>query len=240
MRILRSNLSKLTLGLLLPGLASSTLHAADWDIEIENLTRGIHFTPLLVAAHPEGSSIFELGDAASADLQAMAEGGSIAGLETSLDGLGATQSNNPAAGLLAPGESTNTSLDTDGTSNVLLTIAGMILPTNDGFVSLNALEVPTVAGTYTYYARAYDAGTEGNDEIVGSGTVGEAGFPAPAPVAANLGTGGTGLTATAEGFVHVHRGALGDTNNTGGLSDLNITYHRWLNPVAKITITVSE
>ena len=38
--------------------------------------------------------------------------------------------------------------------------------------------------------------------------------------------------------VHIHRGNLGDTDEAGGSSDLNATIHRWLNPVAKVTITV--
>jgi len=218
---------------------SPVTQAADFSVEIENLTRGTYFTPLVVAAHPENTSLFELGDAASSEVQAIAEGGDISGAETLLTGLGATQENNPAAGMLAPGDSATADLNTDGTSNVLLSIMGMLLPTNDGFVALNAIEIPTEAGTYTYYAKAYDAGTEANDEIVGSGAPGMAGFPAPDAIAADLGSGGTGVNATAEGFVHIHRGVLGDTDATGGESDIDSTLHRWLNPIAKITITVN-
>lgn len=218
---------------------ASMASAADLSIEIENLTRSTFFTPLIVAAHPAGTSLFELGDAASSEIQAIAEGGDTSGAETLLTGIGATQDNNPAAGLLEAGASTTATLNTDGTSNVLLSVAGMILPTNDGFVALNAIEIPSEAGTYVYYAKAYDSGTEANDEIVGSGMPGQAGFPAPEPVAATLGSGGTGVAATAEGFVHIHRGVLGDTNATGGVSDIDSTLHRWLNPVAKITLTVN-
>ena len=218
---------------------ASVASAADLSIEIENLTRSTFFTPLIVAAHPTGTSLFELGDAASSEIQAIAEGGDTSGAETLLTGIGATQDNNPAAGLLDAGASTTATLNTDGTSNVLLSVAGMILPTNDGFVALNAIEIPSEAGTYVYYAKAYDAGTEANDEIVGSGMPGQAGFPAPGPVAATLGSGGTGVVTTAEGFVHIHRGVLGDTNTAGGVSDIDSTLHRWLNPVAKITLTVN-
>lgn len=219
--------------------AMSSVHAADFSVEIENLTRGTYFTPLAVAAHPAGTSLFELGEAASAEVQAIAEGGDISGAGTLLTGLGATQANDPAGGLLAPGASTTALLNTDGTSNVLLTVMAMVLPTNDGFVALNSLEIPSEAGTYTYYARAYDAGTEANDEIRGSGASGMPGFPVPPPIDSLIGTGGTGISATAEGFIHVHRGVLGDVNSTGGTSDIDSTMHRWLNPVAKITITVN-
>ncbi len=218
---------------------ASVASAADLTVEIENLTRSTFFTPLVVAAHPAGTSLFDLGAAASSEIQSIAEGGDISGAETLLTSIGATQDNNPAAGLLVAGDSATATLNTDGTANVLLSVAGMVLPTNDGFVALNSIEIPTDAGTYVYYAKAYDAGTEANDEMIGSGTPGEAGFPAPGPVAATLGSGGTGIGASAEGFIHIHRGVLGDTNAVGGESDIDSTLHRWLNPVAKITLTVN-
>ena len=241
MKHLSKKFKSLSLPLAVAAVATtSSVQAAEFSVEIENLTRGTYFTPLAVAAHPAGTSLFELGGTASAEVQAIAEGGSLTSAGALLTSIGATQANNPAGGLLAPGASATAMLNTDGTSNVLLTVMGMILPTNDGFVALNSIEIPTEAGTYTYFARAYDAGTEANDEVRGSGDSGMPGFPVPPPIDAEIGTGGTGVTgATAEGFIHVHRGVLGDTNATGGTSDIDSTLHRWLNPVAKITITVN-
>lgn len=222
-------------------LGFNTAHAAQVDIQITNLTHGSWFTPLLVSAHPAGTALFTPGQAASSNLQSMAEGGDISGLAADLDGLSATSVENPAGGLLAPGTTTMTSLNTDGApDNTQLSLVGMILPSNDGFVGLNAVSIPTTPGTYVYSVNAYDAGTEGNDEILGSGAPGEAGFPAPPPVAEASGTGGTGVSATSEGFVHVHRGVLGDTDEIGGMSDIDSTVHRWLNPVARVVITVSN
>jgi hypothetical protein len=63
-------------------------------------------------------------------------------------------------------------------------------------------------------------------------------MPNPPPLM-NNNTGGTGVTITeANAYVHVHRGNLGDDNPTGGKSDLDNTVHRWLNPVAKVTVVV--
>jgi hypothetical protein len=101
-----------------------------------------------------------------------------------------------------------------------------MLPTNDAFIALNDIKIPTESGSYIYYLNAYDAGTEANDEL-------STNIPA-----LTTGTGGTGVTSTAEGFIHIHRGTLGDENATGGKSDLDPTLHRWLNPVAKIELTV--
>lgn len=219
--------------------AAPAANAVDFDVEISNLSNSIYFTPFLVAAHPAGNNLFVTGQPASANLQAMAEGGDTSGLEADVTALGATIVANPAGGLLAPASSTSFNMNTDGTSNDRLSIVSMLLPTNDGFAGLNAIEIPTAAGTYTFNVNAYDAGTEANDELItGGGMPGVAGIPFdPAGVA---GTGGTGAaTADANPNVHIHRGTLGDTDAAAGTSDLDSRVHRWLNPIIRVTITVN-
>lgn len=225
--------------LLASTLFTATLvNAADLNVRIVNLTNGLYLTPLLVAAHPDGTALFASGQPASANLQAMAEGGDIAALVTDLQGLGATVAANPAGGLLAPAASTNVDVNTDGTSNTLLSVVAMLLPTNDAFAGLNAIEIPSAPGTYVYNVNAYDAGTEANDEIInGGGAPGVPGIPVdPGPVSR---TGASGAaTADANSNVHIHRNTLGDTNDTAGLSDLDSRVHRWLNPVVRVVVTV--
>lgn len=221
-------------------LAAGTVQAAQIDVEITNLTRGSWFTPLLISAHPESARLFTAGNEASASLQAMAEGGDISGVAADMSALNANSVENPAGGLLAPGASTSASLNTDAApDNTQLSIVAMLLPSNDGFMGLNAITIPTEAGTYVYNVNAYDAGSEGNDEIIGGGAPGAPGFPAPPPVAAESGTGGTGIAATAEGFVHIHRNVIGDDDISGGHSDIVNTVHRWLNPVVRVVVTVN-
>ena len=87
-------------------IAGQPAGATDFNVRVVNLTNGIWFTPFLVAAHPEGTSLFTTGQPASASLQAMAEGGDIAGLVADLQGLGATIGADPAGGLLPPAMST--------------------------------------------------------------------------------------------------------------------------------------
>ncbi len=217
----------------------STAHAIDFEVEITNLTNEIYFTPFLAAAHENSARLFEVGQPASANLRAMAEGGDISGLEADVIAINATVVANPAGGILAPADSTTFQMNTDGTSNDRLTIVSMLLPTNDAFAGLNAIEIPTEPGVYIYYLPAYDAGTEANDELVtGGGAPGAPGIPLdPGGLS---GTGGTGAAGPdANTTIHIHRGALGDTDATGGASDLDSTVHRWLNPVVRVTITVS-
>lgn len=238
--LVRSNLMKSTLiGSLMLG-ASVSANAADISVDVTNLTRGIYFTPLLVSAHAPANMLFTPGEAASANLQAMAEGGDISGLSADLNAAGAVVMENPAGGLLAPGASASSSLNTDANpDNTHLSIVGMMLPTNDGFVAMNSMMIPTTPGTYTYTINAYDAGTEANDEIRGGGAPGTAGFPVPGPLDEMIGNGGTGVAASVEGYVHIHRNVLGDTDANGGSSDIDSVVHRWLNPVARVVITVN-
>ncbi len=214
-------------------------NATDFDVTITNLSNSIYFTPFLAAAHPDGNNLFVTGQPASANLQAMAEGGDISGLEADVTGLGATVAANPAGGLLGPASSTTFNMNTDGTSNDRLSIVAMLLPTNDAFAGLNAIEIPTEPGTYTFNVPAYDAGTEANDEILnGGGMPGAPGMPAdPGGLS---GTGATGAAGPdANPSVHIHRGSLGDTDAVAGSSDLDSRVHRWLNPVVRVTITVN-
>jgi hypothetical protein len=217
---------------------SGFANAAQFNVRIINLTNGIWYTPFLVVAHPDGSSLFTVGQPASANLQVMAEGGDISGLVADVTAMGATFAENPAAGLLPPAMSTNVDLNTDGTANVLLSVVAMLLPTNDAFAALNSVTIPTSPGTYVFDAPAYDAGTEANDEqITGGGAPGAAGIPAdPGGLA---GTGGTGVAgADANTNVHIHRNTLGDTDSAAGASDLDSRVHRWLNPVLRVVVTV--
>lgn len=235
-----SRVAALSLALALIGVAqTSPVRAADIDIRITNLTRGSHFTPLLVAAHPLGTALFEAGQPASLPLQTMAEGGDIGPLVDVLRTLNCEVGQNPANGLLAPGQSTTQRLQAGaGTPNVLLSVVAMILPSNDGFIGLNSVTIPTAPGTYHYDLPVYDAGTEANDEQRGSGATGQPGFPVPPPLEASTPVNGTGIAASAEGFVHIHRGVLGDTDARGGPSDIDSTRQRWLNPAARVVVTV--
>jgi len=69
--------------------------------------------------------------------------------------------------------------------------------------------------------------------------LGAAGIPADPQ-----GKGGTGATGVATSEfnknVHIHRGIIGDTKATSGKSDLDSRVHRWLNPVAEVTIIVGQ
>lgn len=213
--------------------------AATLELKVTNLTQGIYFTPLLLAAHPDSASLFEVGETASVELQQMAEGGALDGLAMIGTAIGADSVANPAGGLLAPGSSTTAMLSTSA-NNTVLSVVAMILPSNDAFVGLDNWTIPTTAGTYTLYLNAYDAGTEANDEIRGGGAPGMPGMPVPAPLESLVGSGGSGVSSSeSNSTVHIHRGNLGDDDFAAGSSDIVSNVQRWLNPVAMLTVTVT-
>lgn len=217
--------------------SASSVQAQQFTVSVQNLTHGMNFTPLLISAHDASTHLFQAGSTASAELQAMAEGGDIAGLVALLSS--ANNVANPAGGLLAPGAaSPAASIDTGTGGNDYLSVVAMLLPTNDGFMGLDGWKIPTTPGTYTVNINAYDAGTEANDEIInGGGAPNTPGIPA-APTGPS-GTGATGVAGVdSHVSIHIHRGNLGDTDATGGNSDVDSRVHRWLNPVARVTVTV--
>ncbi|ARD45480.1 spondin domain-containing protein [Colwellia sp. PAMC 21821] len=259
--------------------SSSVLMAQTIEIQITNLTHAQHFTPRLVIAHDNTVDAFEPGVEATSALAWLAEAGVIDDAQNAASSgqnfealLGPTDTDNTSNtwhridGLSAPSSTENYSFDTMDKTH--LSILAMLIPTNDAFVGLDSIKIPTAPGTYTYMLNAYDAGTELNDElnsmrtdIVEQGGTPLGGYGAPGVAGAGaspvpLGVGGMGVAAKVgfaedgtaiganevvdgtDGPVHIHRNVLGDTSLTDGASDLLSTEHRWLNPVARVTITI--
>ncbi len=232
------HLSLIASTLLASSALAGTAVASDFEISVTNITGSQYFTPLIAAGHDPSARMFELGTESSAALQAMAEGGDTAALNVLLNSIGASVANGD--GLVAPGQTVSLNLD-DVSAGSVFSLTGMLLPTNDGFAGIDSAALPAPGQTVTLFARSYDAGTEANDELVGSGAPGVAGFPAPPPVlASGTGTGGQGVAAEAEGFVHIHAGVLGDLDPSGGASDINAAVHRFQGPVARVVITNTD
>jgi hypothetical protein len=218
--------------------AAAPALAAEWTVSITNATNGTYFTPFVVAAHGDHTDVFQVGEPASLDVQRVAECGDIGGVVDSLTAAHADLDVNPAGGRLAPGMTTTAVLNPAPWQDRLSVIA-MLIPTNDGFVGLDAIRVPKVPGTYTYAVNGYDAGTEANDEVLDTSGCAP-GMPGiPGDPTGLAGTGGTGVaTADYNTYVHIHPGVVGDLDPDGGPSDLDPSVHDWNNPVGYVTVTV--
>ena len=150
--------------------------------------------------------------------------------------------------VLCPGKSITTTVTAQG-NNRYLSLAAMIFPTNDGFIAVNGVPLPTGTDPVEVYSPAYDSGSEENDEsCVNIPSLIFAGFPFPANSIATGKPCPDGLGADndvnsnpddplspfnnplrAEGNVHIHPGIR-------GVGDLDPAVWNWENSVAKITI----
>jgi hypothetical protein len=185
-----------------------------YEVTITNITRGSFFTPILVASHRSGVALFTLGQTASPELAILAEGGDTAPLEEVLRANNRVIDVANSGGLLEPGQSVSVRVAARSASQI--SIAAMILPTNDGFIALNGVPAPRF-GSQTYAALGYDAGSEPNDELCAS-------IPGP-----QCGGEGVSPDAGGEDFVHVHSGIH-------GIADLPPQNYDWRNPMATVTI----
>jgi hypothetical protein len=222
------------------GVRSSTV-----TVTVTNLTHATWFAPILVAAHPASFTSFAEGNPATPELQALAEIGDIAPLAAKFPAESETVLN-PAGGPLKPGGTTTATLPIrKGGQNTRLSVLAMLVPTNDGFTALNGIEIPAMPGKYVYTLSGYDAGTEANNEARAAASgVGQPGLGLPPFLndangnpAPDIYPDAPGYTHTRpEGYVHVHRGIVGGP--AGGDSALDHTSYRWMNPVARVTLTV--
>ena len=206
----------LTISLMISGTAwavDNEIHT--YKVRVTNLTKSVSFTPLLAATHSAGLRFFTFGVPASDALADLAEGGATDPLEMwLLDQPGMVLQTATTSGLLGPGESVVFMIEGDDFYK-RFSMAGMLLPTNDAFVAISSIKLPTNGATH--FAMALDAGTEENDELCMN-------IPGPTCMGAPFSDG------QAEGFVYVSSGIHGQ-------GDLSASEYDWNNHVARVSIT---
>jgi Spondin_N len=225
--MLSSSACQFTRRLALAALASAALGAQanegrwTYEVTVTNITYNQRFTPLLLATHNPEIRFFTLGQPAIAELATLAEEGNVAPLRTLLDGSPLVNATAAGSGLLDPGKSISFQIQGNPWRD-RLSVAAMLIPTNDAFISLNAVQLPYPGGpAQSYKAVAYDAGSEINDELCTS---------IPGPFFSECGgSGGGARVGGGEGFVHVHRGVH-------GVGDLKPIGRDWRNPVAQVSV----
>ncbi len=112
-----------------------------YEVTITNLTRGQTFTPILVASHQAGVSLFTLGQAASVPLEQLAEAGDTGPLTTLLSGMPEVLEVTDSGAALTPGHSTTLRVATHAQFDHL-SVASMLVPTNEGFFGFNGVVGP--------------------------------------------------------------------------------------------------
>lgn len=219
--------------MLVPQVALSDNNARTYKVTITNLTSGQPLTPPVLATHTRRAQIFAVGEDSSDGIRAIAENGNNEPLVTALASdfqihqviqgtAPLIPDGNPGS---APFESSDTYYINARGNARFLSVAAMLICTNDGFTGINAVRLPS--RKKTVYAVAYDARSEQNTEDFADivppcqGLIG---------VATDDGGTGTSNPALAEdGFVIPHPGISGG-------NDLDPGVHNWADPVAKIVI----
>ena len=212
--------SILSVSLVLSSAMAAAQQAAQYEVTITNVTPGQTFTPQLLVTHPGDVRLFRLGEPASDALEVLAEGGDTQPLTDAVTAV-ATEVKT-VDGLLGPGESVSMTI-TGIPGNDLLSMAAMMIPTNDSFVALNGLRLPERGGIGRQLF-AFDAGTEVNDQSCQH-------IPGPR-------CGGEGFSEEpGEGFVHIGNGfhSIGEVDDDGA-EVLGPQTYDWRNFVARITV----
>jgi len=193
-----------------------------YRVTVTNLTRGQQFTPVLVATHKKGLSLFTLGQPAPKPLIPLAELGQTDPLANYIRGLPEVEDFQVISGFLSPGASATTTVVMRGAFDHV-SVASMLIPTDDGFLAANDVAGPSGSEEIVLFSPAYDAGSKKNDELCSS---------IPGPFFAECGGpgGGGSVVGGNEGYVHIHAGIHGIGNFASANRD-------WRNPVAKNTIT---
>jgi hypothetical protein len=207
-----------------------------YEVTISNLTSGQPFSPPVLVTHRAATGIFTVGEAASTWIQQIAENGNNAPLLAALSGdkhvYDVIEGSTPLVPASNPGgtpfENSATFTITSAKGAKFLSVATMLICTNDGFTGVDTLHLPKKVGdSVTVFTAGYDAGTEINTEDFADLVP-----PCQALIGISSGEAGTGMSnpALAEGGVIAHHpGVMGGSDLVPGI-------HGWTNPVAKIVV----
>ncbi len=183
-----------------------------YQITVTNLTRAQIMSPFIVSTHSKPFSLFTLGSPATPELSALAQDADASGLAILMAGAPGSREVAISDGPVLPG--TTVVVEIPAHRGKYVSVASMLVTTNDAFTGLNGVRVK---GKFrSYRSVAYDAGAENNDESC-------AYIPGPP-----CGNGGATSDEAGEGYVYVHSGIQ-------GVGDLDSSLD-WRNPVALITI----
>ncbi|WP_413701915.1 spondin domain-containing protein [Psychromonas sp. KJ10-10] len=185
-----------------------------YEITLTNITQGQIFSPPALTTHQAGLKLWQAGESASLAIEALAEGGDSSQLIT-ISGIENSQVS-PSA--VVPGESYNWTLELAEGSATNISLATMLINTNDGFTGITDMDISSLSldDSYQKMLTVYDAGTEENDEIEVPGSGGEA------------------FNASRSGDVdrvYAHAGVLTEHELSGSVLSAE---HKFDNPVRKI------
>lgn len=187
-----------------------------YSVSVTNLTRGQILSPMLAITHTQAFRLFQSGQPASPGLAALAQDADTSLLEAELSASSDVEEVMLGNGVIMPGKTDTVTIKTANNKRYL-SVAAMLVTTNDAFYALNAVRAPKKDTPIIYTVPAYDAGAEANNEMCDY---------IPGPPCNNP---HQQSTEAGEGFVHIHAGIHGS-------GDLSAADFDWRNPVVLISI----
>ena len=188
-----------------------------YEVTITNATYGQRFTPLLLVAHEPTLRLFDVGAPASFGLATLAEEGNVGPLREVLDAEPRVNVTVAGAGLTEPGATTTLTIRALPNRH-RLSLAAMLIPTNDAFVARQRRVA--VRGQRNLRRPRVRCGQRKQQRAVRIHSGAElSGMRRP----------GGGEAGNGEGFVHVHPG---DPRGRRPAS----ADRAWSNPVAVVRI----
>jgi hypothetical protein len=213
---------------LLAGCPIENMNKAAFEVTLTNLSEAQPLSPPALILHRSGYSAWRVGSAAGNGLEWLAEGGDSSVLLEEAQANPMVKATVADSAPVVPGGSTSLLIGGHRFKDLSLTLATMLVNTNDGFTGLNAIPVSGLKPheSITMAVFAYDAGTEANSESAAS-------VPGPA-------AGGEGFNSARDdrNTVGAHPGVISADDGLAG-SALRAE-HRFDNPVAHITVTRLE
>ncbi|MDO6446144.1 spondin domain-containing protein [Colwellia sp. 1_MG-2023] len=192
-----------------------------YEVTVSNLTYGQPLSPVAVVLHDEGQ-FWQIGESASVALEVLAESGDNSSFlmeENVLAGQSGT-------GIIMPGMSETIEVSLTDNEPALLSLATMLVNTNDAFTGINAITLTNlpVGESISLTTRSYDAGTEKNSELIST---------IPGPASSGAGEGFNEIRDDLD-MVGMHAGVVSVDD---GLSTSVLTQaHKFDNPTLHITI----
>ncbi len=209
------------------GSDDDAVQSVSYEITVTNLSNNQPLSPLAALLHDGEYKAWSVGASASSGLEYLAEGGDNSTFIS--DDAAMLMDSASGAAPVGPGASDTLIITRDGLTSEMasvlsITLASMLVNTNDGFTGMTGLDVSAldVGDTVKHYLPIYDAGTEANDELAGT-------IPGPAD-------GGEGYNASRGDVDYVARHPGVVSKDDGYSSSVLDASHRFDSPIAKLVV----
>ena len=149
------------------GSNNNSNNSYEFKVEVINLTNAQPLSPPAIVAHNSGYNMFDEATRASVALEHLAESGSNSQIIEEAESNTAAYDSEAATTPIGPGLSGSyTLVFKDSLDDAKISIATMLVNTNDAFTGEKNLDISTleVNASFSINGPVWDAGTEGNSE----------------------------------------------------------------------------